>query len=506
MARNTTPNRRLNGLYPLAYLGDNPTTPSDFYSLTRDPTVNDFQGFYICDMWLNTTTYDCWLLVNVAGSVATWVKFTSGGGGNVDKIQPQLLGVDIGAPVLPLAGLVNVNNTDGNILFTNGGNPTLNSRFADSIVVNRNYTGLNGVISVSNDGTILPVGVVGVNQTSNNTAGGVMQITKQHGIGNAIVTGDSVGFYGFYGYDGTNFVQTAKMQSVSSGTIGANRVAGDLEFFTHPDSTSGGLSATQRMIINPAGAIIVNAPDNGGGAVLTVKASGTTFGGDNVILDGYYSGANVIAPFITLSKSRTNGVITTGDALAQINFNGHDGTAYVSGARILSTSSGTIGLNRVAGSLEFWTHPDSNTGVTQRVVIASTGAVTIKAPDSGVALTSIATFGQAVGGSGVAVVVDNAGLFGTVVSSAKFKENIVDMLSHSELIMKLRPVVFNYIEDKFKDTAVGLIAEEVAQVMPDLAVKNANGEMTTVKYLDLIPMLLNELQKLVKRVEELEKT
>ena len=41
----------------------------------------------------------------------------------------------------------------------------------------------------------------------------------------------------------------------------------------------------------------------------------------------------------------------------------------------------------------------------------------------------------------------------------------------------------------------GLIAEEVAEVYPDLVVKGADGQIETVQYQKLTPMLLNELQK-----------
>jgi len=46
-----------------------------------------------------------------------------------------------------------------------------------------------------------------------------------------------------------------------------------------------------------------------------------------------------------------------------------------------------------------------------------------------------------------------------------------------------------------------LIAEEVAEVYPDLAVRGADGEIETVQYQKLTPMLLNELQKQNAQVE-----
>lgn len=50
----------------------------------------------------------------------------------------------------------------------------------------------------------------------------------------------------------------------------------------------------------------------------------------------------------------------------------------------------------------------------------------------------------------------------------------------------------------------GLIAEEVAEVYPDLVGHDTDGQIVTVKYHELIPMLLNEVQRLTRRVADLE--
>ena len=51
--------------------------------------------------------------------------------------------------------------------------------------------------------------------------------------------------------------------------------------------------------------------------------------------------------------------------------------------------------------------------------------------------------------------------------------------------MRLRPVTFRYkqlYEDGSKPIEYGLIAEEVAEVYPDLAVKRADGQVETIQY------------------------
>src|SRR5262249_31729491 len=99
------------------------------------------------------------------------------------------------------------------------------------------------------------------------------------------------------------------------------------------------------------------------------------------------------------------------------------------------------------------------------------------------------------GVSGTAVVVDANGQLGVTVSSASFKRDIVPMGDRSEKGLDLRPVALAYKDDPQATMHYGLIAEEVAAVYPELVTRTAAGEVQTVKYQELIPLLLNELQR-----------
>ena len=118
----------------------------------------------------------------------------------------------------------------------------------------------------------------------------------------------------------------------------------------------------------------------------------------------------------------------------------------------------------------------------------------------------------------VAVLIDSAGQLGTVSSSIRFKENVLDMGSESSSIMDLRPVKFNFKDDG--RVGYGLIAEEVSAIFPYLCATQPQTKETedgpvideekepiafSVKYQELPVLLLNEIQKLSKRIEELEK-
>jgi hypothetical protein len=80
-------------------------------------------------------------------------------------------------------------------------------------------------------------------------------------------------------------------------------------------------------------------------------------------------------------------------------------------------------------------------------------------------------------------------------SSRRFKKEIKPMDSASEAILALKPVTFHYKSDKTNAPQFGLIAEEVAEVNPNLVVHDENGEIYTVRYDAVNAMLLNEFLK-----------
>jgi hypothetical protein len=106
----------------------------------------------------------------------------------------------------------------------------------------------------------------------------------------------------------------------------------------------------------------------------------------------------------------------------------------------------------------------------------------------------------------IAVVIDSAGQLGTVSSSVRFKSEIKPMDQTSEVILGLRPVTFHYKSDSKGTPQFGLIAEEVAEVNPDLVVRDKSGEIYTVRYEAVNAMLLNEFLKEHRTVQEQKET
>jgi endosialidase-like protein len=99
------------------------------------------------------------------------------------------------------------------------------------------------------------------------------------------------------------------------------------------------------------------------------------------------------------------------------------------------------------------------------------------------------------------VVVNNDGQLGIVMSSSRFKEAIEPMGEASQGLLRLRPVRFRY-RDAAPDAPpqYGLIAEEVAEVYPELVHAGPDGRPLTVLYQALPALLLNELQRQERRL------
>jgi len=115
-----------------------------------------------------------------------------------------------------------------------------------------------------------------------------------------------------------------------------------------------------------------------------------------------------------------------------------------------------------------------------------------------------------VNGAGTDFVTVNltTGRVGHVASSRRYKENIKPMDNASEALYSLKPVTYCYKKeiDPTQGLEYGLVAEDVDNVDPNLAIRNGKGQIESVRYTAVNAMLLNEFLKEHRKVEELEAT
>lgn len=195
----------------------------------------------------------------------------------------------------------------------------------------------------------------------------------------AVLAGDGLGEFQFYGFDGTNYLLTSAITSVASGTIAANRIGSNLEFYTHPDSVT---ASTQRMVISNVGEVTINTPDTSIPALL-VTNNGT---GPNINLRTANATASN-SPHIHFTRSRAGTAdVQAGDDLGRLEFRGFQGGTAIDAADILSEAE-TVNGASVSGALQFRTRPTTYAAIATRMTVSADGNVTIATPVSGTALT-----------------------------------------------------------------------------------------------------------------------
>jgi len=91
-----------------------------------------------------------------------------------------------------------------------------------------------------------------------------------------------------------------------------------------------------------------------------------------------------------------------------------------------------------------------------------------------------------------------------LLSTRRVKNDIKPMDKASEAILALKPVTFRYKKEVEPNGAIqfGLVAEEVAEVDPDLVILDKGGKPESVRYEAINAMLLNEFLKEHKKAEE----
>lgn len=103
-------------------------------------------------------------------------------------------------------------------------------------------------------------------------------------------------------------------------------------------------------------------------------------------------------------------------------------------------------------------------------------------------------------GSGTDLVIDGSDLVIPKSSSVVHKDNVRDMGIDSSGIFDLTPREFEWKRDGITD--FGLIAEEVHEILPEMVIYDREGAPKAVKYDQLSILLLKELSKIKREMED----
>ena len=257
-------------------------------------------------------------------------------------------------------------------------------------------------------------------RNSTDLFGGTIALVKSRGTtvgSNTIVqSGDQCGIVSFQGSDGTEFVESAKIECQVDGTPGANDMPGRLVFSTTAD---GAAVPTERLRIDSAGFVSLGGDTNTGFSNPSADNLAITTGGteraridsNGKLLVGTSSAYTVEAftrhvyfcplageentqvvvsaagaagfPGIYCTKTRgasptAQTIVQNGDVLGVIRFFGSDGVDYDnSAASIDCYVDGTPGANDMPGRLVFSTTADGASSPTEQMRISANGNVNV---------------------------------------------------------------------------------------------------------------------------------
>ncbi len=249
-----------------------------------------------------------------------------------------------------------------------------------------------------------------------------------------------------------------------------------------------------------------------GGLALFSNTTGSlnTASGYRALRNNTTGSSNTACGYQALT-SNTTGFTNTASGYGALSSNtiGIGNTASGSRALYLNTTGfRNIALGKNAGSN--LTTGSYNIAIGNVGVAGESNTIRIGAGQTQAFIEGI--YGKTTGlANAIPVLVDSAGQLGTASSSRRFKKEIRDMGDLTERLLELRPVVFRYKqEQRMPDGGTvpleyGLIAEEVAEVFPDLVVYDEEGQPFTVKYHLLASMLLNEVKKQDERCERVDR-
>jgi hypothetical protein len=377
---------------------------------------------------------------------------------------------------------------------------------------------------IHNNAAIVPAGVSGsINIYVTNATDVVVDMNGYYAPPNALALGPgAAGTPALTFGDTLTGLYSTGLGSVSIATGGTERVqvtpaglsvAGNLDFsnaITKAGANFLRTNADSLFVGEGADGSMLNIHDNsafGGGAL----ASLTTNGSWNTAV-GYQagtaltSGQDSVAVGERALYSTTDGSENTavGDEALYQNVHGAYNTALGSYALNSASGSSNIAIGYYAGN-------SLSTG-SNNIDIGNVGVGTESGTTRIGSGSQTRTFisgirGVTTGNSdAVAVMIDSNGQLGTVSSSRTVKRDIEDMGDTTGTIMGLRPVRFRYkAHGPDSPRQYGLVAEEVAEVAPDLVARNNDGEIETVYYDKVYAMMLNELQAQRRVIESQKK-
>jgi hypothetical protein len=82
-----------------------------------------------------------------------------------------------------------------------------------------------------------------------------------------------------------------------------------------------------------------------------------------------------------------------------------------------------------------------------------------------------------------------------VASDARLKKDVQDLRYGLEQVLKLRPVTYKWKDGHDDRTKIGVIAQEIDKVLPEVVTTNRTSGMLAVEYQEIIPVAIKAIQE-----------
>jgi hypothetical protein len=270
-----------------------------------------------------------------------------------------------------------------------------------------------------------------------------------------------------------------------------------------------------------AGTLVLNTADSNtavGAAAMLLNTGGTlnTAVGTDALVHNSNSNQNTAVGAFALFSNQTGLNTAVGYQALFANVGGLENTAMgdqalldntggffnvaVGGAALLGNVTGNDNTACGGGALTGSTGDDNTAIGFQAGINATSGSnnVYIGSGMGGVAGESNACYIASIFGqtsaNGMPILINSFNKLGTTTSSKRFKDEIKPMDKASKALFALKPVSFRYKKeiDPAGISQLGLVAEDVEKVNPDLVVRDKEGKPYSVRYDQVNAMLLNE--------------
>jgi hypothetical protein len=348
-------------------------------------------------------------------------------------------------------------------------------------------TGSTGVLNIGSGQVYKDAsGNVGIGTSSPSSKLHVLSSGLTYDTGTAQLVTRNDGPYISIGH--SNWAGTSYAAIGGTVTDGAAYTLGAMRFFTRAASADANL--TERMRIDSSGNVGIGVTSPA--ARLHVKGTTTNSG---ILVSNITSGLNigVISNYASWQGSGTSDDFVVAGFGARNLIFGTNGAPQMT---IDSSGNVLIGSTTSTGKLRIKQSADAYSGAIILENFGNTNYWGFQVGSDnnlyyGYNNTSRGVFNNATGAY-------------TTISDANLKENVINYTNALDKVNLLRPVTYNFIDDKNKYNQIGLIAQEVLNVIPEIVAKPANEDgYYGLNYAGLTPILIKAIQEQQTLIEEL---